>query len=88
MAAEAINRLGGVSILDGLAIEGIELQATGETVVQHKLGRMPNGWLVIGHDFVNAAAARTPIETSRTATHLGLTCLGVTAGDKLDLWVF
>ena len=42
----AVKQIANSPIIDGVVIKGIDL-GTGDTLVDHKLGRNPIGWIVI-----------------------------------------
>lgn len=42
----AVDSLSSISILDGIAIKSISLTAYTPTILEHRLGRAPQGWLV------------------------------------------
>lgn len=69
-------------LIDGVLLKGVAL-ANGTTLVDHKLGREPLGWLVVR---VNGTASIfEPDTASKKKTYLTLTS---NAAVTVDLWVF
>jgi len=73
-----LNDVGGKAILDGQVVTAA--LTTAETEVRHKLGRKPQGYVVVG-----LSAAATVHGRSHTAKYLKLTA---SATCTADLWVF
>jgi len=68
-------------LLDGMLLEDIALTTT-ETQVNHKLGRVPNGWIIVKK---NAAQDVYESGTTLTDRFLSLTAAGTVT---VSLWVF
>lgn len=78
--ANAVTR---IELLHGRRVMGVTLTGAAETKVEHKLGRTPLGWFLIGA----FGAIGIPYEsTTRDDKFLYLTQAGATA--VVDLWVF
>jgi len=45
---QVIEKLDTIPILDGVFLEDIALAASGDTIVDHKLGRRYRGWIICG----------------------------------------
>lgn len=67
-------------LLDGTFLEGIALNAAANTVINHKLGRRPRGWILT--DQSAAATVYRVAWTDKTLTLLA------SAASTVDLWVF
>lgn len=72
-----------VPFLDGRLLEDVSLAAGASTVVNHGLGRPPQGWLVT--KFSGAGASDYPRQEASTTNTLTLT---VTNAAVASLWVF
>jgi hypothetical protein len=78
--ASSLNRLLSVVILDGLIIK-VKLEAGVAKAFDHRLGRLPEGWIVVDKD------AAATVYSSATATAQSLT-LTSDVDVNLKLWVF
>ena len=74
--------LDGCPLLEGRLIENVALTAAVETKVEHKLGRLPEGWIVVDRRSVSGDIIRT---SESTTLFLNLTS---TADQIVSLWVF
>ena len=68
-------------ILDGFFLEDIDLANAANTVINHKLGRRPRGWIVTDHTGVGTLIYRIAWD-DKTITLLAA------AGCTVSLWVF
>ncbi len=79
-----VSQLYNVPILDGLLIEGVELDSATSTIVNHGLGRAIRGWIIVKQDASSSIYA-LEVEQSTPLTTLVLKC---SADVKVSLWVF
>lgn len=80
----AFNPLTKNELLDGLIITDIDLVTGQDNIINHKLGRKIQGWIVIGKD---AAADIYDNQSSNSLPNLTL-LLRTTANCTINLYVF
>lgn len=80
----SVNPLLLTPVVDGRIITGVSIANTA-TAVNHGLGRLPLGWVVITKDTANHVFEATADRLARTDKHLRLTASATTI---VDLWVF
>jgi len=78
---EFVNPLENNPLFDGVLLKSIHLLAAANTTIDHKLGRLPRGWVITDH--VTAAATIHRISWSKTGM-----VLFASAACDVDLWVF
>lgn len=76
---EIFDDITGREIIDGIRIDDVALVTTTKRIA-HGLGRVPNGWIVVG-----IYGSATVWEVSRDELFLTLDC---SANVTADLWVF
>lgn len=68
-------------LLDGILLENVDLANAVNTVINHKLGRQPRGWIVVDH-------AGTGTLIYRIAWNSSTLTLLAAAACTVSLWVF
>lgn len=77
---ESLDSLLPVELLNGVRHESFTV-GTGDTVLNHLLGRLPRGWIIIAV----YGSANSIWETGRNTSSL---TLRASASVRVDLWVF
>jgi hypothetical protein len=77
------RRLEAIPFLDGIWIQDISLPAVSSTVVNHKLGRIPRGWIMTRVQ----GGARIPTETARDSTTITI-YNAASFAMTVDFWFF
>lgn len=80
----SVNPLLTTPLVDGRTLTGVSIASTA-TAVNHGLGRLPLGWIVITNSSSGVVFEATADRLARTDKQLRLTASAATV---VDLWVF
>ena len=80
----AVKQIANSSIIDGVVIKGIDL-GTGDTIVNHKLGRNPIGWIIVRKNEAGEIYESTTVNNNRDKF---LLLRGSTATTDTNFWIF
>ena len=80
----AIQQIANSAIINGVVVKGADL-GTGDTIVSHKLGREPIGWIVIRKNEAGEVYESTTANPNRDKF---LILKGSAATTNTDFWIF
>lgn len=79
--ASILNPLISIPILSGIQIDDIVMTANTPITINHKLGRLPQGWFVVDNS-ASAAIWRTQVFNTSTIS------LEATANTTISIWIY
>ena len=80
----AVKQIANSPIIDGVIVENIDV-GTGDTVVNHELGREPLGWIVVRKNEAGEVYESTTVNKNRDKF---LLLRGSTATTNTNFWIF
>ena len=80
----AVKQIANSPIIDGVVIEDIDV-GTADTVVNHKLGREPLGWIIVRKNEAGEVYESTTVNNNRDKF---LLLRGSTATTDTNFWIF
>ena len=80
----ALKQIANSAIIDGVLIKNIDL-GTADTIVNHKLGREPLGWIVVRKNEAGEVYESSTVNKNRDKF---LTLRGSTATTDTNFWIF
>lgn len=79
--ASILNPFISIPILNGIQIDDIVMTANTPITINHKLGRLPQGWFVVDNS-ANAGIWRTQVFNTSTIS------LEATANTTISIWIY
>ena len=80
----AVKQIANSPIIDGVIVENIDVGTT-DTVVNHKLGREPLGWIIVRKNEAGEIYESTTVNNNRDKFQL---LRGSTATTDTNFWIF
>ena len=80
----ALKQIANSAIIDGVLIKGVNV-GTADTIVNHKLGREPLGWIVVRKNEAGEVYESSTVNKNRDKV---LILRGSTATTDTNFWIF